>query len=256
MGQLDEVVRLLQRVLGTDLIGVYLSGSAVDGGLRPRSDLDILAVTARSLHVREKEALIRGLMPLSADGQPIPSRRWLEVTVVARPAVSPWRFPPPMELQYGEWWRDAFDAGEMSPWADPNRDLAIMLAMALRASRTLQGPPLAEVLGPIPMADVVQATMDTLDGLLEDLDLDTRNVVLTLVRAWATVAEGALLSKAAAARWAMSRLPPQHRPVLDRALAVYLAGGEDRWEGLGPRIRPFADHVAAEIRASRREGRP
>jgi streptomycin 3"-adenylyltransferase len=254
--QLDEVVRQVREVLGSDLLGVYLFGSAVVGGLRPRSDLDVLAVTARPLDAPEKEALIRGLLPLSADGQPTPSKRWLEVTVVARPAVRPWRFPPPIELQYGEWWRDEFEAGEMSPWQDPNPDLAIMLAMALRASRTLHGPPLVDVLDRIPMPDVVRATTETLDGLLEDLDSDTRNVVLTLVRAWATVADGALLSKGAAASWAMARLPPEHRPVLGRALSVYLEGGEDRWDELGPRIRPFADHVAAEIRAATAEGRP
>lgn len=254
MRQLDEVVRQVREVLGPDLLGVYLFGSAVVGGLRPRSDLDVLAVTARPVDMPEKEALIRGLLPLSAEGQPTPSKRWLEVTVVARTALRPWRFPPPMELQYGEWWRDEFEAGEMSPWEDPNADLAIMLAMALRANRALYGPPLSEVLDPVPMADVVRATIETLDGLLADLDSDTRNVVLTLVRAWATVADGALGSKETAGRWALQRLPPEHHPVLARALSVYLEGGEDRWEELRPRIGPFADHVTAEIRAAGARG--
>jgi predicted nucleotidyltransferase len=45
--QLERVVELVREVLGPDVLGVYLFGSAVLGGLRPESDLDLLAVSAR-----------------------------------------------------------------------------------------------------------------------------------------------------------------------------------------------------------------
>ena len=43
MAQVDEIVTLVRRVLGDDVIGAYLHGSAVLGELRPRSDTDAAA---------------------------------------------------------------------------------------------------------------------------------------------------------------------------------------------------------------------
>lgn len=42
MNQLREIVALADGVLGRDAVGIYLHGSAVLGGLRPASDLDVL----------------------------------------------------------------------------------------------------------------------------------------------------------------------------------------------------------------------
>ena len=45
--QLNGVVELVQAVLGDAALAAYLYGSAVKGGLRKDSDLDIFLVTAR-----------------------------------------------------------------------------------------------------------------------------------------------------------------------------------------------------------------
>ena len=42
-----EVIAIVRDVLGEALIGAYLHGSAVLGGLRPTSDIDVLAVIDR-----------------------------------------------------------------------------------------------------------------------------------------------------------------------------------------------------------------
>ena len=42
-GQINQCVDLLKDVLGKDLLGVYLYGSAVVGGLQKYSDLDLFA---------------------------------------------------------------------------------------------------------------------------------------------------------------------------------------------------------------------
>ena len=52
--QLGAVIALCRDVLGPDLAGAYLHGSAVLGGLRRRSDLDVLAVSTRRTTLEEK----------------------------------------------------------------------------------------------------------------------------------------------------------------------------------------------------------
>jgi streptomycin 3"-adenylyltransferase len=170
----------------------------------------------------------------------------LEVTVVALDDVSPWRYPPRWELQYGEWLREEFLAGELEPWPSVNPDLAVLIAMVLAAGRPLTGPPAAELLDPVPRDDLVRAMVDELPHLLGDLETDTRNVLLTLARIWTTLATTEILSKDAAADWALRRLPAEHRQVLERAQALYLDGGYGAWGDMEA-VRAHAGFVVAQI---------
>ena len=103
------------------------------------------------------------------------------------------------------------------------------------------------MLDPVPRADLRRAIVHGVPALLRDLDTDTRNVLLTLARAWLTLATGEIRPKDAAADWALDRLPEEHRPVLARARDAYRAGDDGRWDDLAARVGPCADHLAAEI---------
>lgn len=237
---------LVEDVLGGDAVGVYLFGSAVSGGLKPRSDLDVIAVSSRPTAREEQRRLVERLLAVS--GQE--GRRRLELTIVVQSAIRPWRYPPSFDFQYGDWWRGEFERGELEPWSsNVNPDLAVMLTMVLLADRPLLGPPPAVVLDPVPHADLVRAMVD-LESLLLDLDRDTANVLLTLARVWSTLATGEIRPKDEAADWTLGRVPEEHRAVLDRARSIYLGEEDDRWDDLGRRVRPHVDHVVSEIRRS------
>lgn len=246
--QLDRVIEIVRDVLGRELVGAYLFGSAVIGGLQPESDLDVLVVAARPTTLGEKERLVERLLAIS--GRPAPEGRWrrVEVTIVSEPEIRPWRYPPRMDFQYGDWLRRAFESGDPEPWqVTENPDLAPLVTMALLADTPLLGPPPAHVLDPVPHEDLLEATAGSLDALLRDLDDDTRNVILTLARIWSTVATGVIRSKDAAAGWALERLPKEHRLVLARARAIYLGHEGERWDDIQPQVRFYADHVVGEI---------
>jgi predicted nucleotidyltransferase len=240
--RLDQAVALVQEVLGDDLVGVYLFGSAVLGGLTPTSDLDLLAVTRRPTTRAQRERLIEGLLAVSM------RPRYLELTIVVHADVRPWRYPPQMDLQYGDWLRDELERGEIPP-PRPNPDLAALITMTLLADKPLVGPPPADVFDPVPHEDLLSAGVDAIDGLLADLGHDTRNMLLTLARIWCTAATGEIRSKDAAADWAVLHLPPEHKPVLERARDGYRAGDYGTWDDLD--FRACADHLASEVRRSR-----
>jgi predicted nucleotidyltransferase len=235
-------------VLGPAVVGAYLFGSAVEGGLKPESDLDVLAVSTRPTTREEKQRLVERLLGIS--GRRTADGRWrrVELTIVVESEIRPWRFPPTMDFQYGDWLRGEFESGNVTPWpSTTNPDLASLITMVLLADTPVLGPPPARILDPVPHDDLVRAITGDLESLLADLDDDTRNVILTLARIWSTVATGDIRSKDAAAEWALDRLPAEHRPVLVHARAIYLGEEKERWDDLGPRVRPYADQVVAEI---------
>jgi predicted nucleotidyltransferase len=241
--QLDQAVALVQEVLGDELLGLYLFGSAVLGGLKPTSDLDLLAVARRPTTGEERRRLVEALLALSM------RPRYLELTVVVQSEVRPWRYPPSMDLQYGDWLRSQLERGAI-PAPAPNPDLAALITMTLLNGSALAGPPPADVLDPVPHEHLLRAGADEIEGVLADLDTDTRNMLLTLARIWSTAETGEVRSKDAAADWALPGLPAEHRRALTRARDGYRSGDYGTWDDVD--VRACADHLVGEIRELRR----
>ena len=245
--QTARVVDIVRTVLGADLLGAYLYGSSVQGGLRPRSDVDVLVVSARPTTLAEKRALIDAFLPISGRRAENGPARSLEVTIAVRSEVRPWRYPPPMDFQFGDWFREEYSRGDSTPWRTPNPDLAVLLTTVLARSEPLVGPPAVELLDEVPRTDLERALRDVIPDLLADLDGDEANVLLTLARIWATLATGEILPKDVAADWALDRLSPANRATLARAKAVYLGETSDDWNDLRPQVLADAEVVVAEV---------
>jgi streptomycin 3"-adenylyltransferase len=250
--QLDAVVRLLRDVLGKSVEAAYLHGSAVHGGLRSDSDLDILATTSRGTTDDERQSLIEGLLALSRSrGDPVGVRH-LELTLVVRSDIRPWRYPPPMDFQYGDWWRAKFVAGDLAPWTSPNPDLAVVLTAVRSAGIPLFGPPAIDVLDPIPRTDLDRALRDVIPDLLVDLDDDTRNVLLTLARVWLTLETSSIAPKDVAASWALERLPEDRGDALRTARDAYIGTTRDAWDVAAlASARADADAIVRAIEVAR-----
>ncbi|MGW2230160.1 aminoglycoside adenylyltransferase family protein [Streptomyces formicae] len=255
MTQTDDVVCLVREVLEpVGLIGAYLHGSAVLGGLRPHSDIDVLAVVRHPTTASLRRALTEGLLAVSGHPDHGTPLRPVELTVVVQDDIRPWTYPPRCEFQYGEWLRDTYLRGG-TPEPGPGPDLALLVTMVLAGRASLFGPAPDDVLDPVPAADLTRAMTSGVPELLAELDTDTRNVLLTLARIWTTLATGDIKSKDAAADWALERLPAEHRPVLARARAVYLGGEEERWDDLLSQVAPHAAYVVKEIEALAPDGK-
>jgi predicted nucleotidyltransferase len=248
--QADAVLRVLDAALPTGrLVAAYLYGSAVAGGLKPDSDLDILGVVDRRLADGERRAVIDGVLPISGRRTRPPAWRPVELTLVVASEVRPWRYPPRFDLQYGEWLREEFLAGQLDTAPGPNPDVAILLTMVRATGQPLVGPPADLLIDPVPRDDVARAMLDELPSLLGDLEDDTRNVLLTLARMWSTLATGEIRSKDAAVDWALPLLPDAHRELLALARDAYLGTAVDAWKERMPAATALADTIVERIRA-------
>ena len=64
--QLSEVVGVIERHLEPTLLAVHLYGSAVDGGPKPHSDIDLLVTVTVRLDETTRRALINDLLETSS----------------------------------------------------------------------------------------------------------------------------------------------------------------------------------------------
>ena len=241
-----QLVTLVRAVLGEAALGGYLHGSSATGRLQRTSDTDLLVVTARPMTDDERRGLVTGILPLSGPRAAGDPARPVELTVVVRDDVRPWRVPPIEDFLYGEWERAAYEAGDL-PLRRPNPDLAPLLTMVLDARRSVFGPPPAQLLDPVPPDDLIRAIVAGIPGLLGDLDHDTRNVLLTLARILVTVETGEIVAKDDAAERVLLRLGDRERVVLERARDAYRGPDYGSFADLEPDVRPCADALIGAI---------
>jgi predicted nucleotidyltransferase len=137
-GYLDELVDRLAAVVELD--AVYLFGSAAQGAYEHgRSDVDVIAVTARPTSQAEKEALAN-----AAESLPCPARK-LELVVYARGAER-----HELNVNTGE-------LVHFDPNDDPGFWFVIDRAIAEQHSIALLGPPWSDVFEPVLREAVVAA---------------------------------------------------------------------------------------------------
>ncbi|AUN19283.1 hypothetical protein B2H91_15255 [Clostridium botulinum] len=241
-----QAIEVIEELLDSILIGIYLYGSAVMGGLRINSDIDILVLTNQSLPEKIRRDLTNGLMLISGKIGNTNAIRPLEVTVINKNDILPWHYPPKYEFMYGEWLREQFEKGEI-PRSTYDPDLAILLAQARENSITLFGVNAAEVLEPVPIKDIQRAIKESLPGLIEDIKGDERNVILTLARMWFTASTNEIRSKDQSAEWAIPQLPEYHAALLDLARKAYLGERVDKWEGMETGVASFVNYMKKSI---------
>jgi predicted nucleotidyltransferase len=246
--QIDHTLTLMRVVLQSEVVGVYLFGSAVFGGLRPDSDLDILVVSNRPTTRTEKQRLVQDLMTVSGKKTSRGILRRIELTIVVERDIRPWKYPPSFDFQYGDWLRDKFERGNVEPWSTKSMpDLAVLITMVLLADTPILGPRPSEVFDPVPYQDLLHAMLSDIDRLRVDINSDTRNVLLTLARTWSTAATGIIRSKDAAVEWILEYLPESHRAIIARARAIYLGVQAERWDDVQEDLVPCVDYLIAEI---------
>lgn len=245
--QVDQATSLITNHL-PDLKAIHLYGSALDGGLKPNSDIDLLVTLNAPLEERVRQELLFGLLNISAPPGTDKDLRALEVTFIRHNEVVPWRYPARRELQFGEWLRKDLVSGVLEqPTLD--HDLAILLTKVRQSSLSILGPEAKILFEPIPKNDFRKAMTKTISlwNSPEDWKGDEGNVVLTLARIWYSASTGNIASKDVAAAWALECLPLEHRKVLQIAREAYLGHGQESLSNQADRLKAFIDFVKASV---------
>ena len=229
--QLDRLTTGLRAAVHENLVGVYLHGSLALGCFNPhRSDLDLLAVTRAGLDATTPRGLAELLLVVS--GRPAP----VEISVLRRSDLHPWRYPTPYDFHYSEDWRDRMTARlAADDWREPDPrprdpDLAAHITVTRRRGVCLLGSPVAAVFPAVPRTDYLDSLR--LDVLSDEFGLTSTGAppvyaVLNGCRTYAYLVDGKILSKEEGGVWALHHLPRVYREALQAALHAYRHDGDD-----------------------------
>ena len=226
--QLEYLQEKLQQLLAESLFAIYLYGSAVDGGLGPESDLDVLVVVTQPLTSALREQLAQELLKIS---QPVGElQRPLEVTILLKDEIQSGIYPLSYEMQFGEWLREELkEGGTLSSQKDPDIDQ--------------WAPEISD-------QELWQSMSDTYPEIVAhwDEDADERNQILALCRIYFSLVMKDIASKDNAARWVMSQLPPEQKFVLQRLIQEYRGEiGKQNWQEEHYALQPIVNFLSSKI---------
>jgi predicted nucleotidyltransferase len=199
-----KVVDACRRVVGPELAGVYLCGSAANGETGLKSDIDLIAVARSGLSQGQKQDLAAALDHAAL---PVPASALEIIFVTAATAKHPPRNP---EMEF------ALTTGAgLTPETQEGAgyaELLIDLAACREHGRAMLGPPPDAALGTADRRCLLEAMIQNLEwhrtAILDPYhDPLGQNSVLNAARTWCVAEAGRLVSKAEGGRWVMGRDP-------------------------------------------------
>lgn len=218
-----------QKILGTNLAGIYLHGSIALGGYRfTASDLDYLAVVHRPLRDDEKLKLLdftlEELMPLAP-------KKGLEMHVLLVSEILKADYPKAFELHFSPMFLQDYLADPQKyvrtmKGTDP--DLGAHLHIVNACGIVLTGKPVRDVFAKVPEEVYRESILYDIRDTSNELSENLAYVILNLCRTWAYFQEGKVLSKQAGGHWGKKNLKDEYRSIIDLALKEYESEADEK----------------------------
>ena len=221
---LNGFVGRSKEILGDELVGIYLHGSAVMGCFNPgMSDIDLIIVVEHPMSVPVKRAYLGMVAEYNAMGP----AKGIEMSVVLREVCKPFVYPTPFELHFSaghlEWYETDPD-GYIREMNGTDKDLAAHFTIINRRGRCLYGAPIEAVFGEVPGRDYMDSLWYDIEEAPENITKYTMYLTLNLARVLAYKEEGLVLSKKEGGEWAQEHLPAEYKPLILDALREYAEG--------------------------------
>ena len=210
-----------KRILGDNLVGVYLHGSATMGCFNPgKSDVDLLVVVENEPSDPVKRAFLDMVVSLDETGP----AKGIEMSIVERSVCNPFVYPTPFVLHFSKmhlgWYQEAPE-DYILKMNGTDRDLAAHITVIRARGKCLCGAPIAEVFGEVPSQDYMDLLWSDIEDAENDIAEDTMYLTLNLARVLAWQREGKVLSKQEGGEWGLTNLPEKYQGLLRDALSEY-----------------------------------
>ncbi len=208
-------------ILGDNLTGVYLHGSAIMGCYNPdKSDIDLIVVVEDPLSDDMKRKFMDMVMALNEAGP----AKGIEMSIVWRPDCNPFLYPTPFELHFSTMHADRYrndpdDYIKKMKGTDP--DLAAHFTIIRKRGKCLHGAPIDDVFADVPRSDYIDSIWKDIADAEEEIAENPMYMILNLARVLAYLKDNLVLSKKEGGKWAIDNLPGKYHSLIQDALKEY-----------------------------------
>ena len=243
---LKSFVTQSQKILGDNLIGIYLHGSAVMGCYNEKkSDIDLLVVVKEAIPNNIKHRFMDMVVKLNTYAPP----KGIELSIVKRGVCNPFVYPTPFELHFSiahlEWYKtNPLDYIDKMKGTD--KDLAAHFTIIYHRGKCLYGDEIKDVFGAVSKEDYFDSIWsDIEEAETEIMDNPTYNI-LNLCRVLAYKKEELILSKQEGGKWGICNVPEKYQTLIAQALDEYLSNKSTEWDE--NKAHEYAAYMITQIR--------
>ncbi len=234
-------------ILGNNLTGIYLHGSAVMGCfLSGVSDIDLIVVVKREIPDAIKRQYLEMVVSLN---EKAPSKG-IELSVVAESVCRPFIYPTPFELHFSiahlEWYRSEPE-GYIAKMKGTDKDLAAHFTIIYHRGKTLYGKEIAEVFSEVSREDYFDSIWNDIKDAKEDIMAQPVYVILNLCRVLAYGRDSLVLSKKEGGEWGLANVSAKYTGLISGALAEYQSGVPMQLDGHGQLAEEYTGYMLERI---------
>lgn len=217
----EAFVRQSREILGDNLTGIYLHGSAAMGCFNDwKSDIDFLVVVEDELSFEDKLRYMDMVVELNASAPP----KGIELSIIRRSVCKPFIYPTPFDLHFSiahlEWYqRNPRDYVLKMKGTD--RDLAAHIKIIYHRGLCLWGNEIQDVFEDVDGKAYYDSIWSDIQHAGEDIKKTPVYTTLNLCRVLAYKKENLILSKQEGGRWGLGNVPERYRKLVQMALDDY-----------------------------------
>ena len=242
---LRRFTEMSRKILGDNLVGVYLHGSAAMGCFHPKkSDLDLILVVETEIPDSAKMEFMKQVIKFNEEAP----AKGLELSIVKKEVCKPFVYPTPYELHFSishlKWFQEKPEE-YIEKMKGTDQDLAAHFTIINHYGITLYGEKREDVFGEVPKSDYIDSIWFDVENAREDILEDPMYMTLNLCRVLAYLKEGRVLSKKAGGEWGLNSLPEGYRLLPQKALQCYESEEEMKVDAEDAQI--FVDYMITEI---------
>jgi len=250
---MEEYNELLERfvqenimLLGSNLVGIYLHGSAAMGCLNAKkSDIDLIIVVKDDISKETKRKYIDMVVELNKEAP----AKGIELSVVKEDVCNPFVYPTPFELHFSnahlEWYQSNPDE-YVDKMKGTDKDLAAHFTIIYHRGKTLYGKEIMEVFSIVNKEDYFDSIWHDVKGARTEIIDNPMYIILNLCRVLAYVKENLILSKKEGGMWGLINVPDKFRNLISAAMEEYQNGVMMSLDKV--LAEEFADYMLEQIR--------
>ncbi len=221
---LGGFVRGSREILGDNLVGIYLHGSAAMGCFHDkRSDIDLLTVIKEPVSGEIKRQYLDMVVRLNALGP----AKGIELSVVRENVCSPFVYPTPYEVHFSAMHLDRYRADPeeyIEKMTGVDKDLAAHFTIVYYRGITLYGRKIRDTFSEVGSAEYWNSICGDIENAEEGIFTDPMYMILNLCRVLAYKKDRLILSKQEGGEWGLSHLPAEYAKLISDAMAEYGTG--------------------------------
>lgn len=216
-----KFTEMSKQILGDNLVGIYLHGSAAMDCYNPqKSDLDLILAVEHDIPDSDKLAFMGNVVKLNEEAP----AKGIELSIVNKEYCNPFVYPTPFELHFScmhlKWFKENPE-DYVKNMKGTDKDLAAHFTIIRRFGIVLYGVGIEEVFGEVPAKDYLDSIWADVENACEEILDNPLYVTLNLCRVLAYLREGLVLSKKAGGEWGIKKLPQEYHAMIANALECY-----------------------------------